>query len=282
MFDFIGGRYSVTYAVGGVPLSLYLGYERFERFLKGAEEMDRHALEAAPAQNLPLIAALLSVWNTSFLGYPQTAIIPYASPLSKLTPHIQQLNMESNGKSVDAEGRLLGEPAGTVIFGEPGTNAQHSFFQLAHQGKAFPIDFIGVLRPQYQMDEGRFKGVGHQQELWANMLAQATALAMGRESDNPAKSFSGNRPSSVIVLDTLEPENVGRLLAFYEARTIYEAFLWGINPFDQYGVELGKVTAGTIRSEMAARSQNPDHDCCAIDPINQHYLQMLFSGKLPD
>jgi glucose-6-phosphate isomerase len=281
MFDFIGGRYSVTSAVGGVPLSLYLGYERFERFLKGAEEMDRHTMEAAPAKNLPLIAALLSVWNTSFLGYPQSAIIPYASPLSKLTPHIQQLNMESNGKSVDAEGRLLGEPAGTVIFGEPGTNAQHSFFQLAHQGKAFPIDFIGVLRPQYQMDEGRFKGVGHQQELWANMLAQATALAMGRESDHPARSFSGNRPSSVIVLDTLEPENVGRLLAFYEARTIYEAFLWGINPFDQFGVELGKVTAGTIRSEMAARNQNPDHHFSALDPINQNYLQMLFSGRLP-
>lgn len=280
MFDFIGGRYSVTSAVGGVPLSLYLGYERFERFLKGAEEMDRHALEAAPAQNLPLIAALLSVWNTSFLGYPQNAIIPYASPLSKLSPHIQQLNMESNGKSVDAKGRLLGEPAGTVIFGEPGTNAQHSFFQLAHQGKAFPIDFIGVLNPQYQMEEGRFKGVGHQQELWANMLAQATALAMGRESDNPAKSFSGNRPSSVIVLETLDPENVGRLLAFYEARTIYEAFIWGINPFDQFGVELGKVTAGTIRSEMAARNENPDHDFRAIDPINRNYLQMLFRGRL--
>ena len=123
MFDFIGGRYSVTSAVGGVPLSLYLGYERFERFLKGAEEMDRHALEASPAQNLPLIAALLSVWNTSFLGYPQTAIIPYASPLGKLAPHVQQLNMESNGKSVDAAGRFLTEPAGTVIFGEPGTNA---------------------------------------------------------------------------------------------------------------------------------------------------------------
>ncbi|MBC2713317.1 MAG: glucose-6-phosphate isomerase [Desulfosarcina sp.] len=281
MFDFIGGRYSVTSAVGGVPLSLYLGYERFERFLKGAEEMDRHAIEAAPTENIPLIAALLTVWNTSFLGYPQTAIIPYASPLSKLAPHVQQLNMESNGKSVNAAGQFLAEPAGTVIFGEPGTNAQHSFFQLAHQGKAVPIDFIGVLNPQYQMDEGRFKGVGHQQELWANMLAQATALAVGRESKNPAKSFSGNRPSSTIVLENLEPENVGRLLAFYEARTIYEAFIWGINPFDQFGVELGKVTAGTIRSEMAACNENSDYDFNAVDSINRKYLQMLFSGKLP-
>lgn len=280
MFDFIGGRYSVTSAVGGVPLSLYLGYERFERFLKGAEEMDRHAQEAAPAQNLPLMAALLTVWNTSFLGYPQTAIIPYASPLCKLAPHVQQLNMESNGKSVDAAGRLLAEPAGTVIFGEPGTNAQHSFFQLAHQGKAFPVDFIGVLNPQYQMDEGSAKGVGHQQELWANLLAQATALAVGRESETAAKSFSGNRPSSTIVLENLEPENIGRLLAFYEAKTVYEAFIWGINPFDQFGVELGKVTAGTIRSEMAARNRDAEHDWGGVDPINRHYLQMLFKGRL--
>lgn len=281
MFDFIGGRYSVTSAVGGVPLSLVLGYDRFERFLKGAEEMDRHTLESESRHNLPLIAALLGVWNTSFLGYPQTAIIPYASPLSKLTPHVQQLNMESNGKSVDSTGRKLVEPAGTVIFGEPGTNAQHSFFQLAHQGKAFPIEFIGVLNPQVRVDEGRFKGVGHQQELWANLLAQATALAMGSENDNPAKSFSGNRPSSLIVLENLEPENVGRLLAFYEAKTIYEAFVWGINPFDQFGVELGKVTAGTIRKEMAARNDNPNHDFTNVDPINRRYLRMIFDGKLP-
>jgi glucose-6-phosphate isomerase len=282
MFDFIGGRYSVTSAVGGVPLSLYLGYERFERFLKGAEEMDRHTLTAMPEQNLPLIAALLSVWNTSFLGYPQSAIIPYASPLCKLAAHVQQLNMESNGKSVDSAGRWLDQPAGTVVFGEPGTNAQHSFFQLAHQGKAFPIEFIGVLNPQYQMDEGAFNGVGHQQELWANLLAQATALAVGRDSENPAKSFSGNRPSSIIVLEDLEPESVGRLLSFYEAKTVYEAFIWGINPFDQFGVELGKVTAGTIRKEMAVRNQAPEHDFAAIDPINRHYLRMLFSGRLPD
>jgi glucose-6-phosphate isomerase len=189
--------------------------------------------------------------------------------------------MESNGKSVDSEGQWLDEPAGTVIFGEPGTNAQHSFFQLAHQGKAFPIDFIGVLNPQYQMDEGCYKGVGHQQELWANMLAQATALALGQPNENSAKSFSGNRPSSVIVLENLDPENVGRLLAFYEARTIYEAFIWGINPFDQFGVELGKVTAGRIRSEMANRNKNPDHDFDGVDPINRTYLKMLFSGKLP-
>lgn len=282
MFDYIGGRYSVTSAVGGVPLGLYIGYDRFERFLKGAGQMDRHALNAPPRENLPLIAALLNVWNTSFLNYPQCAIIPYASPLSKLAPHVQQLNMESNGKSVDAAGRFLKSPAGTVIFGEPGTNAQHSFFQLAHQGKPFPVEFIGVLKPQYPLDDGRFKGVGHQQELWANLLAQATALAMGRDSDNPAKWFSGNRPSTIIVLADLEPESVGRLLAFYEAKTVFEAFIWGINPFDQFGVELGKVNAGALRKEMAARNDDPDHDFNKVDPLNRRYLTMLHSGRLID
>ncbi len=281
MFDFIGGRYSVTSAVGGVPLSLYFGYDRFERFLKGAQEMDIHAVNAAPEKNIPLLAALISIWNTSFLRYPNNAIIPYASPLCRLTPHVQQLNMESNGKSVDTQGRFLREPAGTVIFGEPGTNAQHSFFQLAHQGKAFPIDFIGVLHPQYRIDEGRFKGVGHQQELWANMLAQATALANGRESEDPARFFSGNRPSSIIVLENLEPENVGRLLSFYEAKTVFEAFIWGINPFDQFGVELGKVTAGTLRSEIAFRNDDSNHDFAGIDPINRAYLQMMSDGRIP-
>jgi glucose-6-phosphate isomerase len=282
MFDFIGGRYSVTSAVGGVPLSLYLGVERFERFLKGAEEMDCHALEAPPGANLPLIAALIGVWNTSFLGYPQTAIVPYAFPLRKLAAHIQQLNMESNGKSVDSAGGALDEPAGTTIFGEPGTNAQHSFFQLAHQGKAFPIDFIGMLNPQTRPDEGEFKGVGHQQEMWANMLAQSTALALGQPNDDPARSFSGNRPSSTIVVEDLEPESVGRLLAFYEAKTVFEAFVWGINPFDQFGVELGKVTAGRLRTEMAARNRDAAHDFSGVDPINRRYLRMLFNGRLAE
>ncbi len=282
MFDFIGGRYSVTSAVGAVPLSLYLGYERFERFLQGAEAMDLHALKAAARQNLPLIAALIGVWNTSFLNYGQSAIIPYASPLAKLAAHVQQLNMESNGKSVDAYGRPLERPAGTIIFGEPGTNAQHSFFQLAHQGRAFPIDFIGVLNPQYRLDEGRWAGVGHQQELWANMLAQATALANGKADADPAKRFSGNRPSSIIVLENLEPDNVGRLLAFYEAKTIFEAFTWGINPFDQFGVQLGKTTASGLRAEIAARNSDPKHTFDGADAINRRYLQMLFDGQLPD
>jgi glucose-6-phosphate isomerase len=275
MFDFIGGRYSVTSAVGGVPLSLYLGYERFEEFLQGANEMDCHARSAPVLENLPMLAALLSVWNTTYLGYPQQAIIPYASPLAKLAPHIQQLNMESNGKAVDLQGRRLPEPAGVIIFGEPGTNAQHSFFQLAHQGKPFPIDFIGVRNPQYPQYQSLSKGVTNHQELWANMIAQAKALAVGEKSPEAARHFDGNRPSSTIVLDDLGPRNIGRLLSFYEARTVYEGFIWGVNSFDQFGVQLGKTVASDLRHRMADRNQDKSVQFTDMDPISRFYLEML-------
>jgi glucose-6-phosphate isomerase len=279
MFDFIGGRYSVTSAVGGVPLGLYLGYERFEEFLKGAEEMDVHAATTPIEKNLPLIAALISVWNTTFLGYGEQAVIPYAQPLSKLPAHVQQLNMESNGKAADLYGHPLEKPAGVVIFGEPGTNAQHSFFQLAHQGRPFPIDFIGVLTPQYQGYDTRSKGVDNHQELWANLIAQARALAAGSENPDKAKHFSGNRPSSTIVLEDLSPCNVGRLLSFYEARTVFEGFLWGINSFDQFGVQLGKTLASGLRREMAARNLEDGYAFETDDPISEAYLEMLFRGR---
>ena len=280
MFDFIGGRYSVSSAVGGVPLSLYLGYERFERFLKGAEEMDLHASHSTESKNIPLMAALISVWNNNFLGYPAQAIIPYASPLSKLAAHIQQLSMESNGKSVTKDGNPLDEPTGGIIFGEPGTNAQHSFFQLAHQGRPFPIDFIGVIVPHYKQYQNQSKGVTNHQELWSNLIAQPTALAQGKGDENPAKIFSGNRPSSTILLNDLSPENIGRLLAFYEAKTVFEAFIWGINPFDQFGVELGKILATDIRKEMALKNQDKSHTFENVDPISKFYLNTLFSGSL--
>lgn len=280
MFDFIGGRYSVTSAVGGVPLSICLGYDIFERFLRGAEEMDIHAEHAPAAKNLPLIAALISIWNHSFLGYRSQAIIPYASPLCKLAPHIQQLHMESNGKSVTRNGISLNEPSGIITFGEPGTNAQHSFFQLAHQGLPFPIDFIGVIRPHYDEYQFRSLGVNNHQELWSNLISQSTALAIGKEDKDPAKNFSGNRPSSTIILDDLSPENIGRLLSFYEAKTVFEATLWGINPFDQFGVELGKTMASDIRKEIAAKNVKRDHNFEGLDPIKRYYLDMLFKGKI--
>ncbi len=280
MFDFIGGRYSVTSAVGGVPLSLYLGYRHFERFLKGAEEMDIHALNSPVGKNIPLLAALISIWNNNFLGYPVQGIIPYASPLSKLPAHIQQLNMESNGKSVSQNGRLLDVDTGPIVFGEPGTNAQHSFFQLAHQGRPFPIEFIGIIDPYYRQYKNLSKGVTNHQELWANLIAQPSALAMGKESSDPARSFPGNRPSSTLLLNDLSPENIGRLLSFYEAKTVFEAFIWGINPFDQFGVELGKILATDIRKEMAIKNEKNSHEFTSMDTRTNAYLRILFSGKI--
>ena len=243
--------------------------------------MDLHAATAAPEKNAPMTAALLGIWNNNFLGYPAQGIIPYSSALCKLPAHVQQLYMESNGKSVTTDGRSPGVDCGVIIFGEPGTNAQHSFFQLAHQGRPFPIDFIGVIRPYYRQYKNRSKGVTNHQELWANFIAQPQALACGKDnSDDPSRNFPGNRPSSTLVVDELSPENIGRLLSFYEARTVFEAFVWNINPFDQFGVELGKKMAGGIRTQIAAKNENPGHKFDDRDQIQKAYLEMLFSGNL--
>jgi glucose-6-phosphate isomerase len=280
MFDFIGGRYSVTSAVGGVPLSLAFGYEVFERFLNGCNQMDVHTLNEPEEKNLPLISALISIWNSNFLDYTAQAIIPYCSALSELAPHIQQLYMESIGKGATIDGQLTDYRTGLIIFGEPGTNAQHSFFQLAHQGSPFPVEFIGVVRPVYNKVQAISKGVDNHQELWANMLAQAKALATGKESQDKARYFSGNRPSSTIIINDLSPESIGLLLSFYEARTAYEGFILGINPFDQFGVELGKVLAAEIRKEMVQKNTNPDHIFSSSDRATQFYLDTLFKGTI--
>lgn len=282
MFDFIGGRFSVTSAVGGVPLSLYLGYDRFDRFLEGAREVDIHTKYAPSPENIPLVSALIGIWNNNFLGYQSQAVIPYASPLSKLAPHIQQLNMESNGKSVTINNYELDNSSGVIIFGEPGTNAQHSFFQLAHQGHPFPIDFIGVISPQYPEGSCRPHGVSNHQELWANLISQATALAVGKDDEEKTRFFQGNRPSSTILLNDLSPANVGRLLAYYEAQTVYKAFIWDINPFDQFGVELGKTIANDLRKEIVSKNNNEAHNFKHMDEITRFYLERLFTGNLPE
>ena len=281
MFDFIGGRFSVTSAVGGVPLSLYAGYDCFAELLEGAAAMDRHAKDAPPERNLPLTAALINVWNTSFLKYPATAVVPYAAPLDKLAAHIQQLSMESNGKAVTLDGKAHPPGSGGFIFGEPGTNAQHSFFQMAHQGNPLPIEFIGVLNSAYPQYTSTSQGITNHQELWANLIAQADALAVGREAADPARSFSGNRPSTTLVMEDLSPRNIGALLSFYEAKTVYEAFVWGINPFDQFGVELGKQTAASLRAAIAAGHTGQTRRQAALPPISRFYIEMLSKGKIP-
>lgn len=280
MFDFIGGRYSVSSAVGGLPLSLAFGFETFNRFLKGCHDMDQHALNALEEINIPLMSALISIWNSNFLNYPAQAIIPYASALSELAPHVQQLYMESLGKGVTKDGESIDYQTGVIIFGEPGTNAQHSFFQLAHQGSAFPIEFIGVINPVFDKDQVKSKGVFNHQELWANMIAQGQALAIGKEDKDYARNFSGNRPSSTILINDLSPESIGMLLSFYEARTVFEGFILGVNPFDQFGVELGKVLASGIRQEIQKKNQDKNHSFDCDDPTARFYLDTLFKGSL--
>lgn len=280
MFDFIGGRYSVSSAVGGLPLSLAFGYEVFQKFLRGCHAMDLHALNQDEHKNIPLMSALISVWNSNFLDYNAQAIIPYSAALSQLSPHVQQLYMESLGKGVTSNGDIVDYQTGVIIFGEPGTNAQHSFFQLAHQGSTFPIEFIGIVKPVYTEEQSMSKGVYNHQELWANMIAQANALATGKNDQDKSKVFTGNRPSSTILINDISPESIGMLLSFYEARTVYEGFILGLNPFDQFGVELGKITATGLRKEIEQKNKDRNHKFNSLDPVSEYYLEILFKGSL--
>jgi glucose-6-phosphate isomerase len=278
MFDFVGGRYSVTSAVGGVPLSIALGFSVFKEFLEGACEMDQHAEKSEPKENSPLIAALINIWNNHYLKYNTLGVIPYSNPLRKITPHLKQLTMESNGKSVDIDGEKLLSRSGMIVFGDQGTNAQHSFFQLAHQGQGFPVEFIGVVKPYHEKEQGLYRGVTNHQELWANMVSQAKGLAEGKSSEDKNRHFEGNRPSSTVLIESLSPLNIGKLLSFYESKTVFEAFLLNINPFDQFGVELGKVNANDIRDEIAHRNQG-NEKTKKSDDITKFYINTLFNGE---
>ncbi|KAK9866033.1 hypothetical protein WJX84_007669 [Apatococcus fuscideae] len=259
-WDWVGGRYSVCSAVGVLPLALQYGWPVVERFLKGANDMDEHFRTAKFEENIPVWLGLTSVWNVSFLGYAARAILPYCQALSKLAPHIQQVSMESNGKGVDLSGRRLPFESGEIDFGEPGTNGQHSFYQLIHQGRVIPCEFIGTVKSQQSV---YLKGevVSNHDELMCNFFAQADALANGKtpvelRAENvpdhliPHKTFTGNRPSVSILMPDLTAFSVGQLLAMYEHRVAVQGFIWGINSFDQWGVELGKVLAAKVRTNM--------------------------------
>ncbi|KAI7731282.1 hypothetical protein M8C21_002558 [Ambrosia artemisiifolia] len=261
-WDWVGGRYSVCSAVGVLPLSLQYGFSVVEKFLKGARSIDQHFHSAPFENNIPVLLGLLSVWNVSFLGYPARAILPYTQALEKLAPHIQQVSMESNGKGVSIDGVRLPYEAGEIDFGEPGTNGQHSFYQLIHQGRVIPCDFIGIVKsqqPVYLRDEV----VNNHDELMSNFFAQPDALAYGKtpeqlQSENvashlvPHKTFTGNRPSISLLLPSLDAYRIGQLLAIYEHRIAVEGFVWGINSFDQWGVELGKSLASQVRKQLHA------------------------------
>jgi glucose-6-phosphate isomerase len=264
-WDWVGGRYSVSSAVGAVPLALHFGADAFARFLAGARDLDRHFLSAPLAQNLPVLLGLLGVWNASFLGYGSRALLPYCQALLKLAPHIQQVDMESNGKRVNLNGEPVPYATGEVNFGEPGTNGQHSFYQLIHQGRVVPCDFIGFQRSQQPVSlEG--EPVSNHDELMANFFAQPDALALGKTADEvraegtaealvPHKVFPGNRPSSSLLLGQLDAFSAGQLLALYEHRTAVQGFIWDLNSFDQWGVELGKVLAKQVRGQLSRSRQ---------------------------
>ncbi len=248
MEDYIGGRYSATSMVGVVTLGFVLGFAAVMEFLKGAHEVDRAALQPAVRSNIPLLLALLGIWNHNFLGYPTVAILPYSQALSRFPAHLQQCDMESNGKSVTRQGREVAWKTGPVVWGEPGTNGQHAFYQLIHQGtEVVPVEFIGFRQSRYGVDV-MIEGTSSQQKLVANMLAQSLALAMGKDDENPARRFQGNRPNSVLLADRLTPRSMGSLLAMYEHKIAFQGFCWHINSFDQEGVQLGKVLAQQLLS----------------------------------
>ncbi|MDO4805373.1 MAG: glucose-6-phosphate isomerase [Lachnospiraceae bacterium] len=246
MDDFIGGRYSSSSAVGGAVLSLAFGPEVFARFLDGAAAEDIKAKNPNIRENPAMLDALIGVYERNFLGYGITAVLPYSQALSRFPAHLQQADMESNGKSVNRFGEPVNYVTGPVIFGEPGTNGQHSFYQLLHQGTdVIPMQFIGFKNNQMDNDLD-IQGSSSQQKLSANVAAQIVAFALGKDDENPNKYFAGGRPSSIIVADKVVPETLGALLAHFENKIMFQGFVWNVNSFDQEGVQLGKLLAKKV------------------------------------
>ena len=246
MDDYIGGRYSSSSCVGAAILSLAFGPEVFARILAGAAEADETAKNEDIMKNPAMLDALIGVYERNVLGFPSTAVLPYSQALSRFPAHLQQLDMESNGKSVNRFGEPVNYLTGPVIFGEPGTNGQHSFYQLLHQGKNIvPMQFVGFKKSQVGMDVD-IQGSTSQQKLCANVVAQIMAFACGKDDENPNKNFDGGRPSSIIVGEQLTPEALGALLAHFENKVMFQGFIWNLNSFDQEGVQLGKVLAKRV------------------------------------
>jgi len=279
-WDWVGGRYSVWSAVG-LSLQIAYGPDMFDGLLAGAAMMDVHFRDAPMEQNLPVMMALTGIWNRNGLGYGSQAIIPYARRLRKLPAFLQQLVMESNGKAIDRDGKLAGMTC-PVIWGDEGTNGQHAFFQWLHQGTSegssggAPVDFIAALKDHAERPE-------HHRALLANCFAQSEALMVGKSEDDvraemkgdpnidalaPQKTFFGNRPSTTILLDDLSPENIGALIALYEHKTFTQGIIWGVNSFDQWGVQLGKVLAGTVLSELSG-GDTQSHDASTLALIER-------------
>lgn len=271
IWDFVGGRYSATSMVGAVVLGFALGYKGFVEILRGAHAMDHHVMTANARSNLPLLSALLGIWNRNFLGHGNVAIIPYSQALLRFTAHLQQLDMESNGKHIDKTGRLVNFSTGPVIWGEPGTNGQHSFYQLIHQGTdPLPLEFIGFKKSQYPNDLEIQHTTSHE-KLLSNLFAQSIALATGQNNENPNKVFTGNRPNRILLADRLDLRTLGALLSFYEHKVAYQGFIWNINSFDQEGVQLGKVLATKVLSLFSGKRTKEKSSY----PLGEAYLEFL-------
>lgn len=271
-WDWVGGRYSVWSAIG-LPVALAVGFGYFKDFLAGAHELDEHFRSAPLEQNLPTLLALIGFWNRQFLDCASVSIAPYHQDLNRFPAYLQQLDMESNGKRVTRDGEAVDTPTCPAIWGECGTNGQHAYFQLLHQGSdVTPMDFIAALRPAHEMDN-------HHTALLANCFAQSEAFMKGKtalevradlqaqgvsaeEIDRltPHKTFPGNRPSNTILMERLTPSTLGALIALYEHKTFVQGVIWDVNSFDQWGVELGKVLAKKIEAELAGEPAPGQHD----------------------
>jgi glucose-6-phosphate isomerase len=283
MWDWVGGRFSLWSAVG-LSISLAVGYDNFDELLKGANEMDNHFKTADFNENAPVVLALLSVWYNNFFGAESEALIPYTQYLQKLAPYLQQGIMESNGKSVGRDGKTVNYQTGTIIWGEPGTNSQHAFFQLIHQGtKLIPTDFIGFVEPLYGNED-------HHNKLMSNFFAQTEALLNGKTEEQvkeefekqgvskekaeyllPFKVFTGNKPTTTILIQKLTPKTLGSLVALYEHKIFVQGIIWNIFSYDQWGVELGKQLANSILTEIESKTVK-SHDN-STQFLLHHFLQ---------
>jgi glucose-6-phosphate isomerase len=277
-WDWVGGRYSVDSAIG-LSLMIAIGPEQFEQFLAGFHLLDEHFRTAPLERNLPVILGLLGVWYNNFFGAETLAVLPYSHYLGRLAPYLQQLSMESNGKSVDRWGRPVSTQTGEIVWGQPGTNGQHAFYQLIHQGtKLIPADFIGVARPAHEVDV-------HHDIFMANFFAQPEALAFGRtaaevEADGvatdqvTARTFAGNHPTTSVLVPELTPSALGQLIALYEHRTFVQGAVWGIDSFDQWGVELGKKLSQSIIPELDGGTASEMRHDSSTNALIRRYQEM--------
>ena len=268
-WDWVGGRYSLWSAIG-LPLAIAIGAARFREFLAGAHAMDQHFRTAALESNLPVRLGLLDVWYRNFHGFASRSIAPYSSALCRWPAYLQQLEMESNGKRVDQDGQPLSYDTAPVLWGEPGTNGQHAYFQMLHQGTSVvPVEFVAVKTAAHASNDL----AGHHSKLLANVLAQAQALMNGKPDAGGHRDFPGNRPSTFLLLDALTPASLGALIALQEHRVFVSGAIWGINSFDQWGVELGKVLAKDIEGRLTSGG-----DAQGLDGSTAGLLQKLKSS----